>query len=280
MRGFKQFFAVPPNLGASLAIRGIGIQERMQPSIINRPHGTGDCLIMFFYDSVWIGSGGEPVKYPAGTAMIWTPGRTQYYGNNSIPFKHTWIHCDRSSVRSILRKSHLPLNRPFGLSDPVVMERPLLLIHEELNRHTPPNAMIVRDYLEIWLLETARLLHSQDAGPTIPPSLLAIRQLIECESDSPVSLSDLAGKAHLSVSHFCAEFKRYFGYSAIDFLIRQRMHRAAYFLRDRNLRITEVARAVGYENLYHFSKMFKKHFGISPRKMRLAIAATRRTKAY
>lgn len=48
--------------------------------------------------------------------------------------------------------------------------------------------------------------------------------------------------------------------------IQQRMHRAVYLLRDINQSVTEVGRAVGYEDIYHFSKLFKRHIGIAPEK--------------
>jgi AraC-like DNA-binding protein len=37
---------------------------------------------------------------------------------------------------------------------------------------------------------------------------------------------------------------------------------------DKNRRIGEIADAVGYSDLYTFSKMFKRHLGISPKKFR------------
>lgn len=46
------------------------------------------------------------------------------------------------------------------------------------------------------------------------------------------------------------------------------MNQATYLLRDHNRRIGEIAEAVGYSDLFTFSKMFKRHFGMSPKKFR------------
>jgi two-component system response regulator YesN len=46
------------------------------------------------------------------------------------------------------------------------------------------------------------------------------------------------------------------------------MREAAYLLHDRNLNVTEIARRVGYAEIFHFSKLFKKRFGRSPRETR------------
>jgi iron complex transport system substrate-binding protein len=149
------------------------------------------------------------------------------------------------------------------------MERCLLAVHEELTRHARPDAVIVRNLLKNWLRETARAIaREEDAKDEIPPPFLAVRRFIESEYATPIRLPDLAQRVHLSVPHFCAEFKRHFGTPAIDYLIRQRMHQAAYLLRDRNLRVNEVARRVGYDDIYYFSRLFRKHYGVSPRTFR------------
>ena len=44
----------------------------------------------------------------------------------------------------------------------------------------------------------------------------------------------------------------------------QRAEHAQSLLLNHNLRISEVAARVGYTDIYHFSKLFKKHLGTSP----------------
>lgn len=269
MKGLRHFFPEPPIQTVDLTVRGIGVQERMAPGLIDRREGTGDYLMMLFYDAVSIGAGGEVWSCPRNTFMIWTPGRAQYYGSGTQPFTHSWIHCDGRLIKGFLAMTRLPRNTPFAIPDPVVMERCLLAVYEELARHARPDGIIVRNLLENGLRETARdVRRVRDSPDDTPAVFLAVRHMIESEYARPLTLPDLARKASLSVPHFCAQFKRYFGVPAIDYLIRQRMHRAAYLLQDRNARVSEVARQVGYEDLFHFSKMFKKHFGASPRQRR------------
>jgi iron complex transport system substrate-binding protein len=101
-----------------------------------------------------------------------------------------------------------------------------------------------------------------------PAPFRDLRHFVESEFAQPMTLAMLARKVNLSVPHFCSEFHRYFGTSPIDYLIRHRMHQAAYLLKDRNLRVSDVAPLVGYDDVFHFSKLFKKHFGVSPRATR------------
>lgn len=81
-------------------------------------------------------------------------------------------------------------------------------------------------------------------------------------------LSDLARRVGWSVPHLCTEFKRFFGLPVVQYLLQVRMNQAAYLLRDHNRRIGDIAGMIGYPDLYTFSKMFKRSFGLSPRHFR------------
>ncbi len=275
MRGFKHFFANPILKSKRLVIRGIGVQEPMPPSIINRPRGTGDYLLMYFFDQVWVAATEIPTRQqPAGTMMIWTPGRWQYYGREEHGFRHSWMHCDGAIVRDMLKDSGLPLGTPFRLADASIVDRHLLAIHEELTRQPDPDAMIVRNLLDNLCRGISREIRAADRQRQIPSEFLAVRHLIESEYDRPLPLSELAARTGHCISHFCELFRRYFGTAAHEYLLRQRMHQAAYLLRDQNMAVKEVARRVGYTDAYAFSKRFKAHFGVSPTAFRRQEPAT------
>ncbi len=268
MKGFKHFFPAPALNTRELTVRGIGVQESMPPCIIDRPKGTGDWLLMLFYDPVWIGANPAPAECTGATLMIWSPGTRQYYGHREHRFRHTWLHGDGTWLKDQLTASGLPINTPLPGVDPARMEWYLLAIHDELTLQPAPDAAIVRNLLDCWMRETVRAQRKDQSRTTPPPALMAVRHFLESDYDQPATLKDLATMAGLSTPHFCAEFKRYFGTPAMEYRIRQRLQRAAYLLQDQNLRVQEVARQVGYEDLFHFSRLFKSCFGASPRAFR------------
>lgn len=263
MRGFKHFFAVPPLQTRRLTIRGIGVQEAMPASVINRPRGTGDYLLAYFYDSVWAACAELPAVQPAGTLMVWSPSRWQYYGDRNRPFSHSWMHCDGVIIRALLKDSGVPVDQPVRLADASIIERNLLGIYEELTRQARPDAMIVRNLLDNMCRQIARALRESGKDRPIPENMLAIRHLLESEYEKPLTVSELAGRAGLSISHFNEMYHRYFGAPAHEYLRRHRMHQAAYFLRDRDMAVKEVARRVGYA-AKAFSELFRRHYGVSP----------------
>jgi len=267
--GFKRFFTPRPLDSRELSIRGIGIRELMPPGMIERPHGTGDYLFMLFHDPAVAGI--RPLTEPPGgpdTMMVWPPGKPQYYGNRERRFTHTWIHCEGRRVQRILRQTRLPLLKPFAAADPSRFQQCLLDIHSELVSYAPPDEIIIGNLLENSLRELSRL--NDGAGKTvrIPENLLAVHRLISSSPAQLITLDGMARMAGSSVPYFCAQFKKTFGLSPMQYLIQHRMHHAAHLLNNRNLTISEIAAKVGYEDLFHFSRMFKKHFGLSPRTMR------------
>jgi len=279
--GFKRFFSPRPLDSKELSIRGIGIRELMPASMIERPHGTGDYLFMLFHDPAVAGTR-PALEAPNGPdmMMVWPPGKPQYYGNRERRFTHTWIHCEGHRVRRILRETRLPLLTPFPVPDPSRFQQCLIDIHSELVSYAPPDEVIIGNLLENSLHELCR--SNGGAGKTvrIPENLLAVHRLISSSPAQPITLEKMARMAGTSVPYFCAQFKKTFGLSPVQYLIQHRMHHAAHLLNNRNLTISEIAAKAGYEDLFHFSRMFKKHFGLSPRTMRQTVKFQKPAQAF
>ena len=78
-----------------------------------------------------------------------------------------------------------------------------------------------------------------------------------------ITLGELAEYAHVSASYLGSIFRSVTGRSPIDYLIEIRINRAKNLLRD-GYSVTDTSRLVGFNDIYYFSRMFKKHEGISP----------------
>ncbi len=261
----RQFFSTYPIDTEELSIHAIGIQEVMAPVIIDRPGGTGDWLFMFFLDPNVVGGYGEQ---PENTLIIWDPGHGHYFGRQDTSWNHSWLHCGGKCIAQILTECAIPVNEPIQLSGSEMVERYLMDIYREITFASSPEPQIVRNLLQNWAYEIARDIRRSNEGRGVPPEFLAVKRHISEHFNMPTNLAGLAAMVHLSVPQFCSCFKRYFGQPPIDMLIDHRMSHAVYLLRDISLSITEIACRVGYSDLYHFSKLFKKHYHTSPRLMR------------
>lgn len=94
--------------------------------------------------------------------------------------------------------------------------------------------------------------------------MLYIREHIH----EPLTREVLAEVAGFSIPHFHRVFTAQVGESAVSYVRRLRLERAARKLRMGAVDITEVARAASYESHAAFSKAFKGQFGLSPSEFR------------
>lgn len=93
-----------------------------------------------------------------------------------------------------------------------------------------------------------------------------IIQFIYTNYHRKLTVKDLAERANCSEAHFSRLFRQHTKMSPIDFLLETRLTRSRNFLKRSNLTISETALNCGFSNPSHFSSMFKRRFGISPRK--------------
>lgn len=82
------------------------------------------------------------------------------------------------------------------------------------------------------------------------------------------TLCDLAGRYGMCPKYFSEVFKKFTGLGPIDYLIGYRMKQAYKLLLSTRASIKEISQTVGYADAYYFSRLFKKHFGFSPSRIR------------
>jgi len=219
-------------------------------------------LFMIFHDPVRFGERSE-VLHEAGTIMLWERGAPHFYGNPLIRWSHSWIHCDGRDVGAALRAARIPKGQPIHLSNPSHADKYLFDIHEELVGPMKPDRVILRNALANLIQEAARS-QNRPRKAAVPEPLLAARQIIDTRYDERLTLAQLASQAGLSIPHFCTEFRRHFGAPPIAYLLQRRMRVAAMLLSGTALGVGEIGQRVGYDDPYHFSKLFKSCFGMPP----------------
>lgn len=92
----------------------------------------------------------------------------------------------------------------------------------------------------------------------------ALKYISENYFDSGITNSALASLCGISTVYFRKVFESVYGISPIKFLHNFRMEKAKAILHSDFDSIEQVALSVGYNSIYHFSKMFKSYTGQSP----------------
>jgi AraC-like DNA-binding protein len=101
-----------------------------------------------------------------------------------------------------------------------------------------------------------------------------VRKLLQLIEGEPVgTIHEWAQMLNLSDSHLRYLFKQATGMGLAQALSEKRLQRAAQLLASTNLRVKEVAVAVGYEHTSSFTRAFERRFEQGPRRYRLQNAA-------
>lgn len=267
MHYFNILSAQPLVQNEQVLVYGVGRDEDMPPMLIHRPTGfLNSFLIMLFQTPTLCGSEETQECHPANTLFIWAPGACQFYGHPHRKFMHSWVHCDGPGIHQLVRQYALPLNQPLKLSDSLLFRSLLSSMYSELTTQGTPDITIITPLLEMIFRDIGR--HRETTSNPIPERLRLIREHIDRYFASPLTLSGLAARAHLSPTHFARLFRTHYKISPVDYLIQQRLQRAAVLLRGANIKIAEIAAMCGYEDPFYFSKLIKKHTGFSPTELR------------
>ena len=93
----------------------------------------------------------------------------------------------------------------------------------------------------------------------------ALKHINERFCDRMPSAGELAEMCGVSEGYFRAIFTSQTGQSPIDYATTLKINRAKELIRSGLCPISEAAASVGFEDIAYFSRVFKKHVGISPR---------------
>lgn len=104
--------------------------------------------------------------------------------------------------------------------------------------------------------------------PSLKPSLSRAMDFIARHFTEQISLNDVADHAFVSPWHISRSFQKELGMSFVDYLGSMRVERAKQLLLKPELKVFEVAELVGISDSHYFSKLFKRHAGLSPSQFR------------
>ena len=105
----------------------------------------------------------------------------------------------------------------------------------------------------------------------IDPLVVAVLEELNQRIEEPVTLDDLAHLSGFTPQHLNRVFRRVLGTTPLQYLARMRMERAAVMLADGRWTVRAIAKKVGFDDPYYFSRQFKSHFGRSPAQYREAL---------
>ncbi len=96
--------------------------------------------------------------------------------------------------------------------------------------------------------------------------LFTVRETILLDLSRPPLISTLATTVGMSETRLKALFKQTFGDTIYNYYQKQRMEEAAFLLKQAGYSVSQVGYQLGFTNLSHFSRLFHRYYGSTPKK--------------
>lgn len=239
--------------------------------VVRRARGTRDWLILFTLAGLGRYQQGERVVFcQAGDITLLPPGRAHHYetASRDKPWRFIWAHF-------IPRPTWIPWLELPGLSDGLGfysvrqaeargrIEAALGRMVVEGQRKDNFQEDLAQNALEEALLLVRREIASLKLTYS-DERVDAVQKYLEQHYNQPLSLPDLAKMVWLSPWHLSHLFKEKTGQTVSECLVQLRMRQAARLLSFTSRTVEEIARDVGFESPFYFSRLFKRYYGISP----------------
>ncbi len=190
--------------------------------------------------------------YPMSYIVI--PRRTPhvYYANNDHPWSIYWFHFNDDIEIDPGEKllSALPYN--------FIVAAFQLLLNEDFH------ARKSLAYLELTYQYIRETMRPDDHKPIINEHVELAMQYIKEHIVETIALQDIATYCHLSVSQLSHLFKTHLQTSPFSYFLKLKVEYAANLLVMTNLTIKDIAQRLSIEDPFYFSRLFKRHMGVSP----------------
>lgn len=238
-----------------------------------RPRGRLD------YQLLYVASGkghfflnGNEEIIPAGYMVLYQPRQEQHYEYHGQDQPEVyWVHFTGNDVKGILKHFDIPMDKSVFFAGVSSAYRTLFkeMIRELQNCRTG-----YQELLEMYLRQLFLLIQRtrQENTPTINTYLQKemeqAQQYFQEHCNEDVQIKDYAKSRGMSVSWFLRSFKEFTGQPPAQYLLALRMNNAVSLLETTDYNVAEISAIVGYDNALYFSRLFKKHKGVSPSEYR------------
>jgi len=200
-----------------------------------------------------------------------SPDGVSLFENNRKMIK---LAASKSDIVSFKRLLEINPGRGINRSDnPKVYEKNnYYSIYQELNNHLSDAAFfetqgIILQFISRFL--GSRNFKKPNADP-IPSKIVESMHFIQLNLMEDLSVGYLAKRANLNQDYFSRLFLQATGERPLEYIHSKRIERAQYLIATTNLSFSEIAYQTGFDNVHHFSRIFKNITSVTPGKYKKA----------
>lgn len=208
----------------------------------------------------------KTVNITAGKLLFYHPGDVQWYSYRSKDkYESAWCQFSGTGVADILKQLNIFEQRIFHPNNSDELE---YLISKLLPEHRikRPGYRVAENALLLQILcQLSRTDGQSTAKPTTPEQKIE-HVLLKMENSltKNYTLSDYAKEIHLSPGRFSHLFTETMGVSPHQYILNLKIEKAKQLFRQTDQNVQEVAEFTGFDDPLYFSRIFKKHVGMTP----------------
>ena len=200
------------------------------------------------------------------------------YGGGGAPTTiiSGWFRFGQMSIKPLRRLLPELILVRADQAQSLALHTTLQLLASEMAQPSPGVEVMVNRLADILFIQCVRAhiaLNSETCkggllraifDPQIGAALRAMHEKVE----NPWTVETLAAAAGMSRSAFALRFKETLRETPLEYLTNWRMYKATGFLQERDKKLIDIAKSVGYDSDAAFSKAFRRVIGIAPRQYR------------
>ena len=217
---------------------------------------------------------GHTVTYQikSGQGFMIFPGQiTTYVADKDLPWEYVWLEFDGPRAKETLSIAGLTKDTPVYHADSREMREVMMseMLYIAQHCYLSPLHLIGHLYLFMdALTRSVSSLRISKGGRLRDFYIHEAIAFIDQNFQNDISVEEIADNCGLNRSYFSKIFKEAVGRTPQAFLLHYRMTKAAELLKLTQLSISDISKAVGYDNPLHFSRAYKNVYGVSPRDWR------------
>ena len=230
-----------------------------------RPHGHEDYTFLHFFNYMKFIINGEEITAPAGSFIIYRPGMPQEF-ISELPLVHNWAHF-RGDISHILLENGLECDKLYTPSSSSFVTDIIQEMEMEFFSQKNGAAILINHKFEELMIKLGRAVSTSNEtefNDVIRSKFKTLRETLFATLHEDWSVERMANLTGYSTSRFNAIYKSIYGISPTADLINARINRAKNLLVLEDLSVEEISNALGYQNLTHFIRQFKRKVGCSP----------------
>ncbi len=262
------------SLSKPIIITAVGCSRIDKKRVVKtvRTAGRGD------YQLIYVSAGCVYFKFDGcekiiqkGNMVIFRPYEPQLYDLYSADNPEIyWVHFTGAEVEQILDSYGLSKNQSFFLSgnSPDYEWYFSQMIRELRFKRTNYEKFLNMDLHHILLMVNRYIQEENNVGRAMLDEISRALHYFDEHYNRTIVIEEYAKSRAMTANWFIQNFRKITKLTPMQYIVSLRITSAKNLIDNTDYNITQISETVGYDNSMYFSRIFKKHTGMSPTEYR------------